>query len=1138
MPSFDEFSSQIQEASLDELGVWIDVPARGLGTTVELTCPADAIEDLLGKLHISTTAEIKPSTARLVWHKQFGQQAAKGSAGGLEINVNAAIKFGELLGLSDELSSLNPVLEQLQISYVFSSEESKTSQKSDSEFTINATFSHGTGESLSEFVVSGIHQTTSDQVQTKLLAGSVTSPSGSALSLGEDFPIDISVKDLVFAKISSGARQPANTTLLASDLSAHGDFSLASVPLVGQFLSEAKFDFQALRFVNLDSTGDAGNQSHVTPATLLKINSLLTRLGISRITSPVSHTPNSAPQNNSYPLGTTLEGTIKVGSHVIPLHHHFDAGTHNAGKSGSKQTQPYSPGKTSHPGTPAPVGNQFGPVKILSVNLGMADGKIQISFSGGIQLGPFAMNFMGFEIRSPTDEFQPSISLQGLGLSIQNPPLKLCGQFLKGTVNVPVADYQSHHASDLRLHDGANLLRNDDALDLTPNSEVATGSESELINLEISNEGSDPLVVKAISSSRQDFVVNCPSLPATIEAKASPLKLGIKFKPSATGFVQGSLSIESSDTNLPKLQVTLNANGDSSTPGPQKTVPVAAYDGSLAINFNQYSLSAIGSYAQLPGGDVSTFMYGFLGAPIGGPPFLFITGAAAGFGLNRSITLPSAEHINTFPLIQPALPQSKPVSFDAMNLEFAPEKGEFWGAVGIRAESFGMAETFVVLDVQFGNELEIDILGLSTMNFPKPPPDDPAAKPLAKINLGIVARILPDAGVAEVTGAFLPGSYILNPMAHVSGGFAVLSVFKTQNSGQWRGAAAGDFLVTLGGYANNYPIPNYYPRVPRLELNWRVSSALYVKADAYFALTPGAMMAGGHLVAHFHEGGALSITVNFQLGADFLIEWKPYHYTADFYADLEVIASISLDLWLFTLHASVDMDLGADLDIWGPDFSGSGTVHLHVLITFSAHVSFGHASLEPPPLSWGDFQSTLLPSPDKIVTTSISEGLIPGMSDHDHHVINAKELELRCSTSIPAKVLKFNGVQQTLPGSYHDDFGIKPMHKTKSDIQVSELDITITDMQTNKPDSQHFHAAPLANNLPGAVWQSYDPSKKVSVMPDTLSGAVIKLNPPTPEKPFTADVPQWDLISMPDSSQIAAMTAADAYPKKLCKLGT
>ena len=103
-------------------------------------------------------------------------------------------------------------------------------------------------------------------------------------------------------------------------------------------------------------------------------------------------------------------------------------------------------------------------------------------------------------------------------------------------------------------------------------------------------------------------------------------------------------------------------------------------------------------------------------------------------------------------------------------------------------------------------------------------------------------------------------SYILSKDCHLNGGFAFYTWFEPHRQ-------AGDFVLTLGGYHPKFIVPDHYPQVPRLALNWQVSSELHIKADAYFALTGSAIMAGAHLQATWQSG---ALRAWFVAGADFL----------------------------------------------------------------------------------------------------------------------------------------------------------------------------------------------------------------------------------------------------------------------------
>ena len=78
------------------------------------------------------------------------------------------------------------------------------------------------------------------------------------------------------------------------------------------------------------------------------------------------------------------------------------------------------------------------------------------------------------------------------------------------------------------------------------------------------------------------------------------------------------------------------------------------FDGSLLVRTALFSLSAMGSYADV-NGTPSVMAYAVLLYAIGGDPAFFITGLAFGFGVNRRLRLPPIEAVENFPLIQAAM---------------------------------------------------------------------------------------------------------------------------------------------------------------------------------------------------------------------------------------------------------------------------------------------------------------------------------------------------------------------------------------------------------------------------------------------------------------------------------------------------
>ena len=91
-----------------------------------------------------------------------------------------------------------------------------------------------------------------------------------------------------------------------------------------------------------------------------------------------------------------------------------------------------------------------------------------------------------------------------------------------------------------------------------------------------------------------------------------------------------------------------------------------SYSGAAFIKNKALTIPAIGSYILTE--DPSLLIYALLDKPIGGPPFFFVTGLAAGFGYNRRLNPPPLYRLPEFPLISAALNPSTSSSDIALEL--------------------------------------------------------------------------------------------------------------------------------------------------------------------------------------------------------------------------------------------------------------------------------------------------------------------------------------------------------------------------------------------------------------------------------------------------------------------------------------
>ncbi|WP_433521604.1 DUF6603 domain-containing protein [Nocardia pseudovaccinii] len=496
------------------------------------------------------------------------------------------------------------------------------------------------------------------------------------------------------------------------------------------------------------------------------------------------------------------------------------------------------------------------------------------------------------------------------------------------------------------------------------------------------------------------------------------------------------------------------------------------YDGAAVVETQKFSLSAVGSYAQLSDGKPSDssdgkpslFVFAQLDVPIGEPP-LIITALMAGFGFNRDLKIPTAAEVANFPLLvldkpgqkamdvldvlegrKPAAPGGTPTEW------IAPRAGNYWLGVGAQLTVSEVVTATVVLAAEFGHDLIFAMLGTAILQLPL---KDESAEIYVYAELGLEATLRPIDGIAQAQAQLSAASYVLTKDCHLTGGFAAALWFGSNPH-------AGQFVFTLGGYHPAFHKPSHFPAVPRLGIRWAVSSMVSITADAYLAVTPSCAMAGTNLQVLYQWG---PVQAWFTAQADLLVSWRPFAFTAGI--GIEIGASVTLSV--FGVQKTFSLSVGAWLRLWGTPFGGTVTVQL---LAFKVTIGFGDngRAVTAEPLTWHEV-SAMLPDRDKVLAITAVSGLdsaIPdaGSSGGKRWLVRARDLRFTTQSAIPASHLRIGTAALTPQPGDGPGIDIRPMNRTglagvhRMTVQHNGTAIKI----------DGWTITPSTHNLPASLW--------------------------------------------------------------------
>lgn len=406
------------------------------------------------------------------------------------------------------------------------------------------------------------------------------------------------------------------------------------------------------------------------------------------------------------------------------------------------------------------------------------------------------------------------------------------------------------------------------------------------------------------------------------------------------------------------------------------------YDGALAATIAGRRLAAVGSYAKLNSYS-SLFVFLAYPQPLGGPPYFYVLGIAAGAGYNRRLTPPrDPAAVSAFPLVaalaEPA-PSSPVTALTSLSRDMPPRRGSYWIAAGLTFTTFGLIHSTALAYAALDRGVEIGLLGLSRLALP---PDDDAA--LVSVELALAAHYSTVDQVLAVRAALTRNSWLISRDCQLTGGFALIA---------WLNKP--DVLLTIGGYHPRFVRPPEYPEVERVGFRWEVGHGVVVKGESYFAVMHSALMFGGSLEASYTAKG---IRIWFRAGLDVILYWDPLRYEVEAFVSVGVAAHIEIK-FIFTVTFDLSLSIGARLALEGPPLHGTVTVDLSVI---TVTVAFG-AAIPLPYLTWPEIRIKYLGNGEEsrpVTNGVVSSGLRPGGTGPISVV--APVFRLRFESAMPA----------------------------------------------------------------------------------------------------------------------------------------
>ncbi|KAL7947492.1 hypothetical protein V8C42DRAFT_317934 [Trichoderma barbatum] len=541
---------------------------------------------------------------------------------------------------------------------------------------------------------------------------------------------------------------------------------------------------------------------------------------------------------------------------------------------------------------------------------------------------------------------------------------------------------------------------------------------------------------------------------------------------------------------------------------------VKTYSGGLAIGVGVWQFLAAGVYEEHE--DYKTvFVFAKLNGPLISFGYAEINGIVGGFGYNSSLRFPAIEEVTKFPFVSMNTGAENPAvgvieQFAALTSTkgesawFKSQKDSIWLAAGLGVKAFQMLEVQAVVCIDLSPKPKVGIFAEAVAILPKGVSED---KAFLLLDLGVSAVFDPSVGILSLRGELTPRSFILSKGCVLSGGFAL--VFFLPASGH-----EGDWVFTAGGYHPAFRAPSHYPQnVKRVGITWSYDEDISISGEAYFAITPQAVMGGGRLDLVYHSGHTHA---SFSAYADFLILFEPFQFQAR--VGVNVFASARIGFGI--LSKDVSTEISADVDLHGPPVAG--TAHLHFWF-FSISVRFGPDHNERPPLGWKEVYTLVKQCssyndakelPEHLVSLlqgrTSTNSIAPKPKQGEKQppelwVVRAPVFEFEFMARFPLKEVRYNNKPADGKVSARArDIYSTPM-KSGNPFSKSELAISIRDSVQNV--DAEFSLEPIVKRVPGALWNKYDGNKSLLDSDSTIEHVMGVTFKPVPSHESQENLP-------------------------------